>query len=138
MNAEELKDRLLKKGRMSFLEGATKEQIAVFEEKTGEKLPEQYQEWLLISDGGEFYLPAGVQLYGVAHKPLIDVTDNDRPSEQYILIGALSTGDPILYEKGTERISVYNHEAGVIESDETYTDFFSFLDALGELLGIGG
>lgn len=138
MNAEELKDRLLKKGRMSFLEGATKEQIAVFEEKTGEKLPEKYQEWLLISDGGEFYLPAGVQLYGVAHKPLIDVTDNDRPSEQYILIGALSTGDPILYEKGTERISVYNHEAGVIESDETYTDFFSFLDALGELLGIGG
>jgi len=50
----------------------------------------------------------------------------------------LATGDPILFEKGTEQISIYNHEDGKIEDDETYQDFCEFLDDLYELLGIGG
>ena len=32
----------------------------------------------MFSDGGEFFLPAGVQMYGVAHKPLINVKEDDR------------------------------------------------------------
>lgn len=141
MISDELKSivkKLNKQGKMNFLDAATEEQISEFENKYEIKLPLKYKEWLLFSDGGECFLPAGVQFYGVAHKPLIDVDDNDRPDDSYIVIGALATGDPILCKKSEEQISIYNHGTGRIESDETYSDFFSFLNDLYELLGIGG
>lgn len=129
---------LKQQGKMLFLAGVIENQIEEFEKKHKLKLPLKYREWLLFSDGGEFFLPAGVQMYGVAHKPIIDVSEDDRPSDNYVVIGALASGDPILCEKSGERISIYNHEAGVIESDETYEDFFAFLIDLHEILGIGG
>ena len=132
-----LKKTLLEQGKMFFLEGATEEQIALFEKKNGIIFPQKYKEWLQLSDGGECFLPAGVQFYGVAHKPLIDIADKDIPSENYCVIGVLSSGDPILFEKDSERIAVYNHEDGVIEDDEVYEDFFAFLADLHSLLGIG-
>lgn len=141
MISNELKsivDQLNKQGRMNFLDAATEEQISEFEKKNKFALPLKYKEWLLFTDGSECFLPAGVQFYGVAHKPLIDVDDNDRPDDNYIVIGALATGDPILCKKSDEQISIYNHEAGRIEGDEIYTDFFAFLNDLYELLGIGG
>lgn len=131
-------EQIKKQGKMRFPNGAAEDQIADFENKHNIKFPSKYREWLLFCDGGEFFLPAGVQMYGVAHKPIIDVFDNDRPSSNYIIIGALASGDPILCEKGNETISIYNHEAGRIESDETYEDFYAFLNDLYEILGIGG
>lgn len=125
-------------GKMRFLDGATESQINEYEEKNNIKFPSRYREWLLFSDGGSFYLPAGVQMYGVAHKPIIDVSDDDRPSTNYIVIGSLASGDPILCEKDSEKISIYNHEAGRIEDNEIYEDFFSFINNLYEFLGIGG
>ncbi len=122
---------------MYFIEGATEEQIISFESKNGISFPLQYREWLEFSDGGEFFLPAGVQLYGVAHKPLIDINDNDRPNEEYVVIGSLAFGDPILYKKEEEQIVIYNHEADRIEEDEIYQNFYAFLNDLYELLGIG-
>ena len=109
--------------------------IESFEEKNNIKLPIQHKEWLLFSDGGEFYLPGGVQLYGVEHKPLINVDENDRPSDEYVVIGALATGDPIVFKKGTQIVSIYNHESGKIEKEETYEDFYSFLKDLHETFG---
>lgn len=141
MSSNELKsivDQINEQGKMNFPEGATEEQIAEFEKENEVMLPLKFKEWLLFTDGGECFLPAGIQIYGVVHKPLIDVDDNDRPDDNYIVIGALASGDPILCEKSGEQISIYNHEAGRIESDETYSDFFSFLKDLYELLGIGG
>lgn len=141
MISEEFKtivDDLSKKGKMDFFEGATEDQISQFEKDHHLSLPDKYKEWLSFSDGGEWFLPAGVQLYGVAHKPIIDVDEDDRPNDNYIVIGALSTGDPILCEKTGERISIYNHEAGKIESDETYEDFLCFIKDLPGILGIGG
>ena len=141
MVSNELKNivaHIKERGKMRFLEGATEEQITAFEKANDIRLPIKYKEWLRFSDGGEFFLPAGVQLYGVAHKPFIDVNDNDRPNEKYIVIGALASGDPILCEKVGEQISIYNHEAGRIEDDEIYADFNAFLSDLCELLGIGG
>ena len=132
-----IKDDLEKKGKMHFLEGAKEEEILDFEEKSEIHLPKKYREWLMISDGGEFFLPAGVQMYGVAHKPHIDVNDEDRPDEKYIVIGALSSGDPVLCEKECEKISIYNREEDCIEDDEVYDDFFAFLIDLYDLLGIG-
>lgn len=139
MASEELKeitDQLKKAEKTNFLEAATEEQVAEFEKKNEFKFPAKYREWLLFSDGGECFLPAGVQFYGVAHKPLIDVSDDDRPDDSYIMIGALSEGDPILFKKGEEKISIYDHEAGKIHDDEVYDDFFAFLKDLHNVVGL--
>ena len=139
MISEELKaiiDKLNEQGKMAFLEAATEEEISQFEENHKVKLPEKYKEWLQHSDGGDCFLPAGVQFYGVSHKPRIDVECNDRPDDSYIVIGALDTGDPILFKKESEQVAIYNQEAGRIEEDDVYDDFFAFLNDLYNLLGI--
>lgn len=134
---KQIAEKLKEQGKMNFLEAATEDQIEQFEKEKLIWLPVKYKEWLLFSDGGEFFLPAGVQMYGVAHKPLIDVEDDDRPDDNYIIIGALASGDPVLCEKSGEKISIYDHEAGDIENDLVYDDFFAFLNGLYDLLGIG-
>lgn len=138
--SDELKsiiDLLKKHGQMKFLEGAKEEQISDFEKDNSFKFPSKFRDWLLFSDGGECYLPAGVQFYGIAHKPLIDVNDDSRPDDDYIVIGALSNGDPVLIKKESETVSIFNQEAGRIEDDEVYDDFFVFVNDLYAILGIG-
>ena len=140
MISEELKAIVAKfkeQGKMNFLDETTEEKILAFEKEKEITLPLKYKEWLLFSDGGELFLPAGIQLYGVEHKPLIDVNDTSRPSEDYVVIGALASGDPILSKKGSEKIAIYNQAAGRIEDDEIYDDFIAFLKDLYDLLGIG-
>ncbi len=139
MISEELKaiiDKFNDHGKMAFLEGATEEQISQFEKDHEIKLPEKYEEWLRYSDGGELFLPAGVQFYGVAHKPIIDVDENDRPDEKYIVIGALASGIPVLCEKSSEKILIYDHETGRIDDELIYDDFYAFLNDLYDLFGI--
>ena len=142
MISEEMKaleKKLIQRNDMAFPKPATDENISEFEKNNNITLPVSFKEWLLLHDGGEFYLPGGVQIYGVAHKPMIDVAYNDRPSknkENYVVIGALSTGDPILCEKAGEQISIFNHEEDAIESNEVFRDFFAFIDGLYTLLGI--
>ncbi|HFU4458069.1 SMI1/KNR4 family protein [Streptococcus suis] len=141
MISDELKQLVNKfneQGEMNFCKETTENKILEFEKEHNIKLPAKYKEWLLFSDGGEFFLPAGIQLYGIENKPTIDVDNNDRPSEEYIVIGALASGDPILCEKAGEKIAIYNQEAGRIEDDEIYDDFIAFLNDLYNLLGIGG
>lgn len=125
-------------GKMSFLEATTEDKIALFEKENNITLPSSYKKWLGFSDGGELFLPAGIQLYGIEHKPIIDVSDDSRQSEGYVVIGALASGDPILFEKNSEKIAIYNQVAGRIEDDEIYDDFIAFLNDLYDLLGIGG
>lgn len=140
MTSDELKkmaEKYNEQGKMNFLEGATEEQIAQFEKDNAITLPDKYKEWLLFCDGGEFFLPAGVQMYGVAHKPIIDVKNDDRPDDKYIVIGALASGDPVIFEKSDDKIYVYDHESGELDEELTYEDFFTFLDDLYDLLGIG-
>ena len=141
MVSDELKQLVNKfneQGEMNFCKETTENKILEFEKEHNIKLPAKYKEWLLFSDGGEFFLPAGIQLYGIENKPTIDVDNNDRPSEEYIVIGALASGDPILCEKAGEKIAIYNQEAGRIKDDEIYDDFIAFLNDLYNLLGIGG
>ena len=139
MASEELNDiieDMRNKGKMAFIEGASGEQLETFQKDEGLTLPAGYREWLSFSDGGEIFLPAGIQFYGVAHKPLINVNDDERPNDSYVVIGALCTGDPVLCDKEGERVSIYNHEGGTIEDDEVYDDFISFLKDVPSLLGI--
>lgn len=124
------------KGRMIFFPPATRAEIDDFEMNNRVKLSSQYTEWLLFSDGGDLFLPAGVQFYGVSHKPLIDLQDPAKPVGDYIVIGALSNGDPILCEQSEDTISIYNLEGGRIEEDETFSDFFFFLSELPLILGV--
>lgn len=130
-------EEIKKQGQMSFLNPTTAEKIDSFEKENQITLPAEYREWLQISDGGEFFLPAGIQLYGVEHKPFIDANDDSRPDESYVVIGALASGDPILFKKNNQEIAIYNIEANRIEDDEVYPDFISFLKNLADLLGIG-
>jgi len=123
--------------KMNFFEAATEEQVSEFETNNSLAFPSKFRDWLLFSDGGECFLPAGVQFYGVAHKPLIDVNDDSRPDDGYVVIGALSEGDPILIKKDAETVAIYNQEAGRIEDDEVYDDFFAFLNDLYNILGMG-
>lgn len=123
--------------KMNFLEAATEEQISEFEMNNSLVFSSKFREWLLFSDGGECFLPAGVQFYGVAHKPLINVSDDSRPDDSYVVIGALPQGDPILIKKDAETVAIYNQEAGKIEDDEVYDDFFAFLNDLYYILGMG-
>ena len=129
--AEDLKSvvsKLKEQGKSVFIDGATKKQIEAFEAKNNISLPAELKKWLCFSDGGDLFLPAGIQLHGVTHNPLIDVNDNDKPSNDYIVIGTLASGDPILCQKERTQISIYNREAGRIEITEIYSDFFSLLD----------
>ena len=123
-------------GKMNFLNGVTEKQIADYEKKNHITLPMKYREWLIFSDGGECFLPAGVQFYGVEHKPIIDIEDNNRPNNNYIVIGTLASVDPIVFKKDEERISIYNHTDDRIENDETYEDFYIFLKNMYNMFGI--
>ena len=100
-------------------------------------LPAKYKEWLQHSDGGDLYLPAGVQLHGVAHKPMINIADSDRPDVNYIVVGTLASGEPVLFKKNEEKFYIYDHESQSIDDDLIYNDFFALLDDLYDLLGIG-
>lgn len=133
---ERLMEELKKRGEMKLNLGASQDEIIMWE-KNNMILPQCFKEWLRYSDGGDLFLPSGVQLYGVAHSPLIDIDDDDRPSKDYLVIGSLASGDPILCQKDRETICIYNHDAGVIEEDEIYKDFYAFLEDLYDLLGIG-
>lgn len=123
--------------KMLFIEATSEDKISIFEKDNNIKFPSKYKEWLTYSDGGDLFLPAGLQLYGIEHKPLINVNSNLRPNGKYLVIGALASGDPILCESDSEKISIYNIEANTIEADEVYQDFISFLKDLCNILGIG-
>ena len=134
---KKLTNQFSEQGKMNFLEGATEEQLTQFEKEKNIILPSKFKEWLLFCDGGEFFLPAGAQMYGIVHKPIIDIEDNCRPDAKYIVIGRLASGDPILCENNQEKIYVYDLEAGELDEELTYGDFIAFLNDLYDLLGIG-
>ncbi len=123
-------------GDMSFFDGVSEDDIINFEKNNNVKLSSELRQWYLYSDGGEFFLPAGLQLYGVLHKPVIDLNDSDKPNDDYYVIGRLSWGDSVLCKKDSDEIFVYNHENGTISDDEVFSSFFEFIDNLGAFLGI--
>ena len=85
MISEELKaivDKFKEQGKMNFLDETTEEKILVFEKENDVTFPSRYKEWLLFSDGGELFLPAGIQLYGVEHKTFLQVIIQKRLSQK--------------------------------------------------------
>ena len=131
-------EELTKMGEMRFYDGVTDEQIVKFERDHECAFSLGFREWLQNSDGGDLFLPAGIQLYGIKHKPIIDTQDSNCYGDNYIVIGAFANGDSILCENNGNRIAIYNMEAGRIEDDEIYDDFYAFLEDLPDILGIEG
>ena len=129
-------NKLKEQGKMNFMPKATDDHIYRFEKINSVILPSQYKAWLLFSDGGDLFLPAGVQLYGVSHLPLIDVNNKYVPNNRYIVIGALASGDQIIFSKGEDQVSIFNHETEKINYNESFADFFTFLTNLSEFLGL--
>lgn len=56
---EVVADLLRSQGEMSFVEPATALLIADFEAAHDLQLPSRLKKWLLVSDGGDFFLPQG-------------------------------------------------------------------------------
>ena len=65
------------------------------------------------------------------------VTCSFPSATNYIVIGALASGDPVLCEKSGEKISIYDHETGSVDDELIYDDFYAFLNDFYDLLGIG-
>ena len=131
---KDILDMLNEKGKNDLKNGVSNNEITKFENDNNIKLPDEYKEWLNYSDGGELLLPAGVQLFGVASKPLI--SKEDFIPEKYYEIGELSTGDSIVCENDSNKVSIYNLEGDCIEDDEIYSDFYAFLNDLPNIVGI--
>ena len=55
--AKALAARFENQGKMRFKDGASPEQIKAFEKEYSVVLPSRLKEWLVFSDGGEFFLP---------------------------------------------------------------------------------
>ena len=110
------------KDTIRLIKGVTTEEIKSFENKNNINISLLYKTWLLNSNGGELFLPAGIQLYGISHKPLIEIDKNKN-----IIIGALSNGDLVFCNSLNEKISILNIETNEIAEDEVYDDFLAFL-----------
>lgn len=137
-NLETLFKELTESGSLSPLEAATEDDVLAFEREHNITLPPQYKEWLLLTDGGELCPPAGIQLYGIAHGPLVNPNDQERPSDEYLVIGALCNGDPILLDKSGGNVAIYNLESRLIEEGESYENLPEFLSDLNGILGMEG
>ena len=128
--------RLYVKKDMYFPPAATLTDIEEFEKENNIGLPKQYKQWLELTDGGDLYLPAGIQFYGVNNNPLIEVNEKISLGNDYIIMGKLASGDPLVFRNGSEEILIFNQTDNRIEDDESYSSFYEFLVALEEILGI--
>ena len=109
---------------MEFFAGATDDEIAQFEVNNGVKFPELVKEWLRFTDGCNMFNI--VQLYGVSHKPFIEIKPEGVPGE-YIGIGALCFGDAVCFLEDSPKIIRYGET--IIE----YENFIEFLEYIIEL-----
>jgi len=109
---------------MEFFPGAKDDEIALFERENNVSLPEFVKEWLRFSDG--CYLFNIIQLYGVAHRPYIEIKP-EAVTGGYICIGALCFGDAVCCIENSPKIIRYG------ESLDEYADFKEFLEYIIEL-----
>ena len=126
----------VKKGRTRLLPGASPGQIEEFERDTGIRLPKQYKEWLLVSDGGEVHCPEGPQLLGVSNEnPKLQIRQGDsvEAPANMAVIGRTSTGDAICCISGEEHIIQWSHETN--EKIFSWKDMRAFWAHCDELYG---
>ena len=110
---------------MEFFPGAGDDEILQFERDNNFTLPEQVKEWLRFTDGCCLF-DTTIQLYGVAHKPIID-TSPKGVTEDYVRIGGFNFGDLVCISKNSPKIIQYG------ETQIEYEDFREFLEHVIEI-----
>ena len=102
--------------RMVFRTGATAAEIERFEKNHAVRLPEDYRQLLMYSDGGELFAP-GFSFYGVKEDTWNLAKENsaknrepyDLPADLYIF-GTQNYGDPVCFDLDTYEVVQWDHE----------------------------
>jgi len=110
---------------MEFSPGVTNDEISQFEQENNLTFPDQVKEWLIFADGCCLFNTT-VQLYGIAHKPYMEMISKGI-SEDYIQIGVFSFGEPICISRNSQKIVQYGET--LIE----YADFKAFLETVVDI-----
>ena len=125
--------RLLETGaEMDFVNGANERDIALYEQSKGFKLPSDYREWLLFSNGGEIFVP-GTQFFGVdtvSNYSLVNQNSKEIRSifslaNFLLIIGRMNFGDLLCIDLNTNEIVQWDHETD--EEFLRWSGFFAFL-----------
>jgi len=114
---------------MEFNKSATEKEIAEFEKRNKVVFTEAVKGWLKYTDGCRLF-DGTIQLYGVAHTPLIEINPKG-VEDGFIEIGAFNYGDSICIKN--EKSTIFLCGETTIE----YNDFEDFLEYVIEI-GEGG
>lgn len=122
------------KAKMTFHIGASVSQITNYENETNNKLPNDFKEWLLFSNGGEIFVP-GTVLYGVdnnAKSSLLNENDDQKRGafsldDSLLVIGRFNFGDLLCIDLNCAEVVQWDHE-----EDEEYLRWNSFFEFIEE------
>lgn len=122
--------------RMFFVSGVSAEALDLYEQTQGIRLPGDYRQWLMFSNGGELFAP-GLVLLGIpAEKWNLATANTPESREEYELpedlyiIGTQNYGDPICFDRETFEIVQWDHET--VEASSAWDSFRDFLENLIE------
>lgn len=115
---------------------ATDAQIADFERDQDVTLPATFKQWLRISDGGRLCFPAGIELFGVARPPLLELDDPYTPDGGWLVAGMMLDTDLVLVSLNGEETVIYNREGDTFDDAVYYRDFLAFLEDVPHQLDI--
>ncbi len=119
---------------MHFQPPTNEEDIYEWEKKYIIKLPADYKSWLLLSDGGEIFIP-GIQFYGICQRPVLHQNilndQNDNLPTDLFVIGVFSFGDLLCFVKDEDTIIQWDHENW--NEYMKWDNFLSFLTEMKEL-----
>lgn len=120
--------------RMFFVPGVSAEELDRYEQTQGVRLPEDFRQWLMFSNGGELFAP-GLVLLGIpAEKWNLATANTPESREEYELpedlyiIGIQNYGDPICFDHETFEIVQWDHET--LEASCAWDSFRDFLEDL--------
>ncbi|MBR3900558.1 MAG: SMI1/KNR4 family protein [Ruminococcus sp.] len=110
-------------------EPLTKEEIADWEKKHNIQLPQEYKDWLALSDGGRF---ADKWIYSLENLRIENLIIDTDEGKDYIIIASLSlSSDYLLLDLETSELVVVTDDGDLEEGDFVYDIFeqgFEYLE----------
>jgi len=113
----------------NLYEPLTKEEIADWEKKHNIQLPQEYKDWLALSDGGSF---ANKWINSLENLHIENLTIDTDEGKDYIIIASLSlSSDYLLLDPETSELFVVTDDGDLEEGDFVYHIFeegFEYLE----------
>lgn len=110
-------------------EPLTGSEIADWEHAHSIRLPEDYKNWLLLSDGGRF---ANITIYGLEMLEPDDTINDPDSDAAYIILASLSgSSDCLVFDPETGELFVFTDDGEIGEGDFAYDIFeegFAYLE----------